>query len=85
MRSTAWRSSTRRRRLAPTVGRKEKPPGEKKNKVLPVRFTDDDYEEIRHAAGHERLEMSAWVRKVALDAAATVNDRAAKKAAKRGA
>ena len=66
------------------MGRKPKPPGQTKNKVLPVRFTDDDYEEIRDAAGHERLEMSAWVRKVALDAAALVNDRAAKKAGKRG-
>jgi uncharacterized protein (DUF1778 family) len=60
--------------------RPAKPAGEAKTLVIPVRFTDGQREQIKAAATHENLDVSAWLRKVALDAAATVNERAAKRA-----
>ncbi len=58
----------------------QKPDAEKKEAVIPVRLTLEQRDQIKAAAAHEHLDVSAWLRKVALDAAAAVNERAAKRA-----
>jgi hypothetical protein len=62
------------------MGRPKKPPGEAKSMVIPLRVTVDQHAQIKLASGREHLEMSTWLRKVALEAATAVNERAAKRA-----
>jgi uncharacterized protein (DUF1778 family) len=63
------------------MGRPKKPAGEAKTLVIPVRLTVAQRDQIREAAHHEHLEVSGWIRKTILDAAAAVNERAAAKRA----
>lgn len=58
------------------MGRPKKPEGEAKTLVIPVRLTVEQREQVRTAAAHEHLEVSGWIRKVILDAAEKVNERA---------
>lgn len=57
-----------------------RPTGQAKSFVVPLRLTGEQRDAIREAATLEHLDVSAWLRKVALDAAAAVRDRAARKA-----
>ena len=61
--------------------RPKKPAGETRDLVIPIRFTSAEGDRLRTAATHEHLTLSAWLRKVVLDAAGRVNDRASKRAA----
>jgi len=65
--------------------RPKKPATDVKTYLVGARVTGEQRDQIHAAAARENLDLSSWLRKVILDAAARVSDRAAKKAAKRGA
>ncbi len=60
--------------------RPRKPATDVKTYLVGARVTGDQREQIRAAAAREHLDLSGWLRKVILDAAARVNERAAKRA-----
>jgi uncharacterized protein (DUF1778 family) len=65
------------------MARTPKAEADVKTYLVAARFTAAQRDAIRAAAAHENLDVSGWLRKIALDAAAAVNERAAKRAAKR--
>jgi uncharacterized protein (DUF1778 family) len=64
--------------------RPKKAPADKREIVLRVRVTEDERAQLQAAADHERLDLSTWLRRLGLNEAVALSDRAAKKAAKRG-
>lgn len=51
-------------------------------RVVQTRVTDEEQAALQQAADHERRTLSDWIRIVLLDAAARVNQRAARKVGK---
>jgi len=59
--------------------RPKKPATDVKTYLVGARVTGEQRDQVRSAAARENLDLSGWLRKVILDAAAAVNERAAKK------
>jgi uncharacterized protein (DUF1778 family) len=60
--------------------RPPKDPADKKGITLKVRVTEDQQRRLKAAADADGLDLSTWVRRLALKESTRVNDRVAKKA-----
>jgi uncharacterized protein (DUF1778 family) len=59
--------------------RPKKPEADVKTYMVTLRVTGDQREELRRAAAHGHLDVSTWLRQLALREAARINERAARK------
>ena len=65
-----------RRRLPLPVGRQPLDAAERRSKVVQLRVTEDERQQLQAAAVHSERDLSDWLRRVVLKEAAKVNARA---------
>lgn len=64
--STSWRRGARRRKVGPLMARPKKLKADLKDITIKIRVTSEQRRRLQEAADGEGLEVSGWIRLVAL-------------------